>query len=68
MKHLIFFGIILTILFGNANAQTLNAQKLDSLLQKLESKDKFMGSIAIMENGKMLYSKVIGFADIETEK
>lgn len=68
MKHLIFFGIILTILFGNAHAQTLNAQKLDSLFEKLESKDKFMGSIAILENGKMLYSKVIGFVDVETEK
>ncbi len=68
MKHLIFFGIILTILFGNAHAQTLNAQKLDSLFEKLESKDKFMGSISIMENGKLLYSKAIGMADIETEK
>lgn len=49
-------------------AQRLNAAKLDSLFQVLAAKDKFMGSIAIAENGKLLYTKAIGKADIESNK
>lgn len=58
------FGLIATTTF----AQNLNKTKLDSLFQILESKDKFMGSIAISENGKLLYTKSIGKDDLETNK
>lgn len=60
--------LIVALLFGTSIAQTLNTAKLDSLFQILEAKDKFMGSIAISENGKLLYAKSIGKDDIATNK
>ncbi len=61
-KLIITLTLAITISLGFA--QNLNVAKLDSLFQVLESKDKFMGSIAISENGKLLYTKAIGKADI----
>ena len=58
------FTFITTICFS----QKFNKQRLDSLFQVLEKKDKFMGSIIISKNGELLYSNTIGFADIETSK
>nr|WP_315166579.1 serine hydrolase domain-containing protein [uncultured Flavobacterium sp.] len=46
----------------------MNVAKLDSLFQILEAKDKFMGSIAVSQNGTLIYSKSIGKVDIETNK
>lgn len=60
--------LLLVLLFESSFAQTLNTSKLDSLFQILESKDKFMGSVAISENGKLIYTKSIGKDDIETNK
>lgn len=68
MKTKIKFGLLFGLLFGTAFAQTLNTVKLDSLFQILETKDKFMGSMAISENGKIIYTKSIGKDDIETNK
>jgi CubicO group peptidase (beta-lactamase class C family) len=47
---------------------TLNTLKLDSLFNVLEENDKFMGSITLSQNGKIIYTKAIGFDDIETNK
>jgi len=41
--------------------------ELDSLLNLLEENNKFMGSVAIMENGIITYSKASGYADIESK-
>ncbi len=61
-------SLLFILLFSTSFAQTLNTVKLDSLFQILETKDKFMGSIAIAENGKLLYTKSIGKEDIETNR
>ena len=61
-------SLLFVLLFGTTFAQNLNTSKLDSLFQILETKDKYMGSIAISENGKILYTKSIGKDDIETNK
>lgn len=45
-----------------------NKPKLDSLLNLLNENDKFMGSVTLSHKGNTLYSKVIGFDDIETQK
>lgn len=49
-------------------AQKLDTTKLDSLFYLLQTNDKFMGSIAISENGKLLYSRSIGKDDLEFGK
>lgn len=60
--------ICLFALTTSCFSQTINKQRLDSLFQILEKKDKFMGSIAISKNGELLYSKAIGYADVEISK
>lgn len=52
--------------FFLCSAQEFNKQPLDSLFQVLKQRDKFMGSIAVSQNGQIIYSNAIGFADIET--
>ena len=68
MTKKIQLTVLIAFIFGTTIAQTLNTAKLDSLFQILETKDKFMGSIAISENGKLLYTKSIGKEDIATNK
>lgn len=61
-------ALLFGLLFASTFAQNLNTAKLDSLFQILETKDKFMGSIAVAENGKLLYTKSIGKDDIDSNK
>ena len=68
MTKKIAFTLLLGLLLSTSFAQNLDTVKLDSLFQILETKDKFMGSIAISENGKLLYTKSIGKDDLETNK
>ena len=68
MKIKIKLTLLLGMLMGSAAAQTLNTIKLDSLFQILDAKNKYMGSIAVSENGKILYTKSIGKADVESNK
>lgn len=67
MKKILIISII-TLGVTSCFAQTFNKQRLDSLFQVLEKKDKFMGSIAVSQNGKILYTNAIGYSDIETSK
>ena len=61
-------SLLIVMMISSSFAQSINAVKLDSLFQILEAKDKYMGSIAISENGKLLYTKSIGKDDIENNK
>ena len=64
----IFTTISLGLFFGTTFSQSINSPKLDSLFQILDEKNKFMGSIAISQNDKIIYSKAIGKADLESNK
>ncbi len=57
---------LLFVSFGYslACAQTINKAKLDSLFSLLAEKNKAMGSIALSKNGKILYSKSIGYSSL----
>ena len=66
MTRKISIAFLFGFLFVSSFAQNFNAAKLDSLFQVLETKDKFMGSISIAENGKIIYAKTIGKSDLET--
>ncbi len=61
-------SLLMVMMICSSFAQNINAVKLDSLFQILEAKDKYMGSIAISESGKLLYTKSIGKDDIENNK
>jgi len=51
-----------------AFSQQTKFQKIDSLLTFLNANNKFMGSIALRENDKIVFAKAYGYADIETNK
>lgn len=61
-------SLLIVMIISSSFAQNINNIKLDSLFQILDAKDKYMGSIAISENGKLLYTKSIGKDDIENNK
>ncbi len=70
MKVNILFGTIMTlVLFATSYAQTPDKTKLDQFFDRLAEKNKAMGSIAIVKDGKSLYSRAIGYSQIsDTEK
>ena len=63
------FTIILFIVANLVGySQNINTKKLDQYLDTLEKNNKFMGSVAILKDGKIIYTKQVGFSDIETSK
>jgi len=66
MKKL--FPILFAFIITNGFSQNLNTKRLDSLFQLLDKNNKYMGSIAISENGKLIYSNSIGYENVETSK
>lgn len=63
-KNLCLFLLTTSI----AIAQQTKFQKIDSLLTFLNTNNKFMGSIALRENDKIIFAKTYGFADVDTNK
>lgn len=68
MKTKILIALGSLLLSANAFSQTFNKEKLDQYFNNLEQNNKFMGSIAVSKNGNILYSKTIGFADVNTQQ
>lgn len=59
-----------TLLIGTLSqiglAQTnFDKTQLDNYFNALEENNKFMGSVAVSKNGEIIYSKTIGFSDVE---
>ena len=47
-------------------AQTnFDKTKLDNYFNALEQNNKFMGSVAVSKNGEVIYTKSVGFTDVE---
>ncbi len=70
MKIKILFAIVLTLAsFTTTQAQTLDKAKLDQFFDRLAEKNKAMGSITIAKDGNVLYTRAIGYGEINgTEK
>ena len=58
---ILFIGFIGQLGF----AQNFDKVKLDNYFNALEINNKFMGSVAVAKNGVLIYSKAIGFSDLE---
>jgi hypothetical protein len=65
MKKLLLLLLLST---SFAFSQQTKFQKIDSLLTFLNTNNKFMGELSIIEKGKMVFSKAYGFADVESGK
>ena len=61
--------LLTTLLFLSVRtigfSQAFDKTKLDTYFQVLEKNNKFMGSVALSKNGELIYSKSIGYADLE---
>jgi CubicO group peptidase (beta-lactamase class C family) len=61
-----FFATSLMLAFAVSGfAQTLDTAKLDQFLDRLAEKNKAMGSLVIAKDGEVLYSRAIGFGQID---
>src|SRR5215471_8008289 len=66
MKKKIPFATLLTLALGAAGyAQTLDKAKLDQFFDRLAEKNKAMGSLTIAKDGKVLYTRAIGYAQVD---
>src|SRR6266498_3870390 len=70
MKLKILFATLLTLALSIAGyAQTLDKAKLDQFFDRLAEKNKAMGSLTIAKDGNVLYTRAIGYSQINgTEK
>lgn len=65
MKNTILYVLLIGTLCQFGFAQSFDSEKLDSYFDSLEAHNKFMGSVAVSKDGEIIYSKSIGFCDIE---
>src|SRR5262245_42972549 len=71
MKIKILFATVLTLALGAAGyAQALDKAKLDQFFDRLAEKNKAMGSLTIAKDGNVVYTRAIGYAqvDVPTKK
>ena len=65
MKTKALFATSLTLALLTAGyAQTLDKAKLDQFFDRLAEKNKAMGSLTIAKDGKVLYTRAIGYSQI----
>ena len=65
MKTKIFATLLTLALFTAGYAETLDKAKLDQFFDRLAEKHKAMGSLTIAKNGNVLYTRAIGYAQID---
>ena len=68
MTKTILTSLLLLVLGQISFAQTnFDKAKLDNYFNVLEENNKFMGSVAVSKNGEIIYTKSIGYADLENK-
>ncbi|MGH7769234.1 MAG: serine hydrolase, partial [Candidatus Binatia bacterium] len=65
MKTKILFTTLLLFTAGYAQTQTLDKAKLDQFFDRLAEKNKAMGSLVIAKDGNVLYTRAIGYSQID---
>lgn len=65
-KFIILF-ILTIILIQNSHAQNFDKVKMDSMMTIIASKNKAMLSIALSQNGKIVYNRAIGYREVNNQ-
>ena len=65
MKIKLLVAVITLLIIKSGYSQGIDHAKLNSYFQALEANNKFMGSVAVSQDGKLLYTKAIGFKVVE---
>lgn len=67
MIRFILFTLIMGLGIQKGFSQTFDRAKLNNYFDTLEANNKFMGSVAISQNGTIIYTKQIGYSDIDNK-
>lgn len=68
MQKKILTLVIVVLTIQTIASQTIDTLRLNKYFKSLELNNKFMGSVALLKGDTIIYSKQIGFSDIETAK
>lgn len=63
--RIMFVTLLASALLTSAHAQPLDKAKLDQFFDKLAEKNKAMGSLTIARDGQVIYSRAIGYSQID---
>lgn len=58
------FLLLITVAVATLTHAQPGLEKIDSLFRLLEKHNKFMGSAAMMKDGRLIYNQAFGFADV----
>ena len=67
MKRIIISFLAAGLISFSGLSQQVDKEKLDAYFDALANNNKFMGSVAVSHNNELIYTKSVGFADIEQE-
>ena len=67
MKRYILAFLLIGFLSPVSVAQSIDRAKLDNYFNALEENNKFMGSVAVSQNGDIIYTNSVGYADFENK-
>lgn len=65
MKRTLISSLVASFICLVCCSQNIDKTNLDAYFDTLARNDKFMGSVAVFKNNELIYSKYVGFADIE---
>jgi CubicO group peptidase (beta-lactamase class C family) len=63
--NILFFALLTLASLTAGPAQTLDKAKLDQFFDRLDEKRKAMGSLAIVKDGNVLYTRAFGYAQVD---
>ena len=66
MKQTLILLLAMSLTACSGSSQNIDKAKLDAYFDTLANNNRFMGSVAISQNNKLIYTKSVGFDDIET--
>ena len=66
MKKFFMAAFVATSVALGARAQQADKAKIDAYFDALEKNDKFMGNVLLLKDGKAVYQRSVGFADVES--
>ena len=67
MKRTLILSLSVSLISFVGFSQNIDKTKLDAYLDTLANNNRFMGSVAVSQGDKLIYSKSVGFADVEQE-
>lgn len=68
MKKQFLFYFLAIFCFSEILAQEQRIKDLDSLFDKLQEHNQFMGSVQLIRNDSVLYERSLGFSDVEDNR